>query len=82
METAFYIMSEVEKNKKSKRRNLNADVCAVVFIACRKREKPQTIKDIVALTGASKKDVSKAYSKIKVLIPDIGGNKTASLYAQ
>ena len=65
METAFYIMSEVEKNKKSKRRNLNADVCAVVFIACRKREKPRTIKDIVALTGASKKMFQRLILRLK-----------------
>ena len=44
--------------------------CAIVFKACRLRSKVRTIKEIIANSKAKKKDVSRAYSLIKKLIPD------------
>lgn len=61
---------DVEKEKKLKGRNLDCIIAAIFFQACRKCNAPRTLKELVQSLQLDKKDVSRCFNSIKMIIAD------------
>jgi transcription initiation factor TFIIIB Brf1 subunit/transcription initiation factor TFIIB len=63
------IYQEVTKQSlKMKGRNFKHMVCAMYFIACRKKNTPKSFKDISKIFGYEEKRIKKAYNYIKSVV--------------
>jgi len=68
IERAKDILITVEKQKKLKGRSLDCIIAAVFFQACRVCNAPRPLKDIVQSLQLERKDVSRCFNSIKVII--------------
>ena len=67
---AMHLYSQIEDNGQLKGKNTRAKVAAVLFIASRQTNFPKSIKNILETTGATQKELSSCYKKIKEIIPE------------
>jgi transcription initiation factor TFIIB len=65
----------VEKSKKLKGRSLDCIIASVYFAACRRCNAPRTLRDITQSLQLEKKDVSRCFNSIKMIIADTDGNR-------
>lgn len=81
-EESKILFKKVNDQKNLKGRTHNAIISSCVFIACRKKCNPRSIREISAALCVDKKDILKCYSIIKRLAPSTHTNRSAAEYAK
>jgi transcription initiation factor TFIIB len=81
-EEAQHLFKKVDDQKTLKGRGHNAIVSSCVFIACRKKSNPRSIREISMALNVEKREILKCYSSIKKILPLVHSNKSASEYAK
>eukprot|EP00359_Climacostomum_virens_P005519 CAMPEP_0204911272 /NCGR_PEP_ID=MMETSP1397-20131031/9651_1 /ASSEMBLY_ACC=CAM_ASM_000891 /TAXON_ID=49980 /ORGANISM="Climacostomum Climacostomum virens, Strain Stock W-24" /LENGTH=294 /DNA_ID=CAMNT_0052081763 /DNA_START=350 /DNA_END=1231 /DNA_ORIENTATION=- len=75
------IFKKIEEEKKLRGRSHDAIISAIVFIACKRKNNPRSIREISQIYNAKKKEVTKCFSLIKKLIPAPSATNSAVDYA-
>jgi transcription initiation factor TFIIB len=80
-ECAKEIFKEIEEKKKLRGRAHDAVIAAIVFIACKRKKNPRSLKEISAISNTKRKEVTKCFSLIKKLMPAPSSTNSAVDYA-
>jgi transcription initiation factor TFIIB len=80
-EYAKELFKEVEEMKKLKGRSHDPMIAAIVFIACKRKSNPRSIREISSISNTRKKEVSKCFSLIKKFMPAPSSTNSAVEYA-
>lgn len=80
-EYAKEIFKSIEEQKKLRGRSHDAIISAIVFIACKRKNNPRSIREISSISNARKKEVTKCFSLIKKLMPAPSATNSAVDYA-
>ena len=81
-EDAKILFKKVDDQKVLKGRGHTAIVSSCVFIACRKKNNPRSIREISTALNVERKEILKCYSIIKKIAPSVHTNKSASEYSK
>jgi transcription initiation factor TFIIB len=81
-EEAKILFKKIDDQKSLKGRAHNAIVSSCVFISCRKKNNPRSIREISQLLNIDRKDILKCYSLIKKIAPSAHTNKSAAEYSK
>jgi transcription initiation factor TFIIB len=81
-EEAKKLFKEIDERKSLKGRSHNAIIGSCIFLACRKKNNPRSIREISLQLNVDKKDILKCYSTIKKVLPMRHCTKSAAEYAK
>ena len=81
-EAAKLLFKSINDKKNLKGRTHQAIVSSCVFIACRKKNNPRSIREISMASNVDKKEILKCYSIIKRTDPSKHSNRSAAEYAK
>jgi transcription initiation factor TFIIB len=71
----------IEEQKKLRGRAHDAVISAIVFIACKSKSNPRSIREIALISNAKKKEIRRCFSLIKKLMPAPSMTNSAADYA-